>query len=113
MLTVNPKPIPSPAGEVQPSAAVVVAITQVTAPISSVPDSFGVGLSILVVPLERRCGIAPDDLTDRMVAVDGTTGGIETRRRALESGYRVDDGDIGSRRRAPDGVGRRSAASGY
>src|SRR5665647_3123022 len=67
VLTVDPNPVPSPAGEVEPP--VVIPVTEVTTPVPTVAYPFGVGLGVVVVPLEGTDHVPSHDLTDGLMAL--------------------------------------------
>ncbi len=68
---------------------------------------FGVGLGVVVVPLEGTDHVPSHDLTDGLMAIDQSARCVEDGRRTLAQGGGVDDGQVHSGWRVADRVGRR------
>ena len=88
MLAVHPAPLGRPAGEVEVTLGVDVA--EVTAPVPTTARGPGVGLGVVVVPLEGTGACRAHDLPDALLGVREPAGGVEAGRRE-EAAVLVDD----------------------
>ena len=74
--------------------AVVAAVAEVAGPVPAVATALGGRLGVLVVALEVRQPVAPDDLADRLFGVEQSAVVVETRPRALLAGLGIEHDDV-------------------